>query len=81
MLAIVIGLALIVLGALLIAIGALLSARSRARCAGVVIVGPIPLLFATDKEVAKLAVALTALAVVFFLALIALQLFFRSVGP
>ncbi len=63
--------ALLVLGVILMVGGVLLLIVSRrgegeARAAGVIIIGPIPILVASDKEAARLAVLLTIASLVFF---------------
>ncbi len=64
--------ALLALGVILMIGGILLLLLSRrggggeARAAGVIIIGPIPILVASDKETAKLAVLLTVASLVFF---------------
>ncbi len=72
------GFALAVVGILLIAASALLSSRARReegriRGAGVVLVGPIPIVAATDREMVKWGTLLTVVAAVLFLLLILLS--------
>lgn len=75
LLLIFLGFALAVVGVLLIAASALLSSRARreegrVRGVGVVLIGPIPVVAATDREMVKWGVLLTIVAVVLFLVLI-----------
>jgi uncharacterized protein (TIGR00304 family) len=71
------GIALIVVGVIVIAaviiVGSLRSGgkKSNVRGAGVILIGPIPIIFGTDKKAVKavlaLAVAFTIIAVIIFL--------------
>lgn len=72
------GFALAVIGVLLIAVPVLLSSRARreeggVRAAGVVLVGPIPVVAATDREMVKWGVLLTAIAAALFFILLLLS--------
>jgi len=62
-----VGLILVVAGMLLL----VLAGRGKVRAGGVIIIGPLPILVATDKETAKLAVALTLAALAFFALIVA----------
>ncbi|OYT62686.1 MAG: hypothetical protein B6U69_01190 [Thermofilum sp. ex4484_15] len=52
------GLALILLGTVLVLLGALKLSRGRARVGGVLFVGPVPVVFGSDEQVAKWALIL-----------------------
>jgi len=73
-----IGISLILLGIVLIFISILLSLlmslgkERKVRGGGVVIIGPLPILLASDREMARLAFLLTLLSIILFLFLIVL---------
>lgn len=73
-----VGITLILIGIALILLSILFSLfitvgrRKEVRGGGVVIIGPFPILFASDKEVAKLALILTLVSIMVFLFLILL---------
>lgn len=62
---------LIFLGMFLVVLALLLSARDRAEAGGVVIIGPLPIVFGTSQKIAMsvmiLAILLTLLALLLFL--------------
>lgn len=66
---IIIGIGVIVLAAVIISVKS--SQKGNVKAAGVIMVGPVPIIFGTDKETAKtvltLAIILTALAIVLML--------------
>ncbi|HDI31509.1 MAG TPA: DUF131 domain-containing protein [Thermofilum sp.] len=73
-----IGISLILLGIVLIFISILLSLlmslgkERKVRGGGIVIIGPLPILLASDREIARLAFLLTLLSIILFLFLIVL---------
>ena len=73
-----IGISLILLGIVLIFVSILLSLlmslgkERKVRGGGIVIIGPLPILLASDREMARLAFLLTLLSVILFLFLIVL---------
>ena len=73
-----IGISLILLGIVLIFVSILLSLlmglgkERKVRGGGIVIIGPLPILLASDREMARLAFLLTLLSIILFLFLIVL---------
>jgi len=73
-----IGISLILLGIVLIFISILLSLlmslgkERKVRGGGIMIIGPLPILLASDREMARLAFLLTLLSIILFLFLIVL---------
>ena len=72
---ITLGFVLVIIGVLTLAILALRKAvgREGVRGAGVILVGPVPIVLASDKEMVKWGVLLTAIAALLFLVLILLS--------
>ena len=67
------GMALLIVGFALVAIALVLAiaraGRGEFRGGGVLLIGPLPIVVGTDEEVVKWAIALTVVAMAFFLAL------------
>jgi len=61
------GVALIATALLVYIILGLIKERRSIRGGGVIIIGPLPIIMASDKEVAKIALLLTVMALLFFL--------------
>ena len=61
------GVALIATALLVYIILGLIKERRSIRGGGVIIIGPLPIMMASDKEVAKIALLLTVMALLFFL--------------
>ena len=64
---ILMGVALIATALLVYIILGLIKERRSIRGGGVIIIGPLPIIMASDKEVAKIALLLTVMALLFFL--------------
>ena len=64
---ILMGVALIATALLVYIILGLIKERRSIRGGGVIIIGPLPIMMASDKEVAKIALLLTVMALLFFL--------------
>lgn len=74
LLAMTLSIALALLGILLIALGSLRERGGEARAAGVVLIGPVPIVLGNDRELIKWAIVLTLAALALFATLALTQL-------